>query len=308
MAYIQIENVSKSFGSGESKTNVLSGINLDIEKGEFVAILGFSGTGKSTLMNLLAGLEKPDSGRILVDGKEIDGPSSDRGLVFQNYSLLPWLTVGGNVGLAVDQVWGKEKKEQRSDRVDHSLSMVNLSPAKGKRPAELSGGMRQRNSVARTLSMRPEILLLDEPLSALDALTRGNVQDQILEIWEEEKQTIILITNDVDEALYMADRIYPLGLGPGASLGPETEVTLDRPRDKRVMGGNRQVQKMRNEIVSYLLREKEKQQMNQPTREVSLPNIRPMDISMARPTRYWEFNKRKKKETRPKKKKELSKR
>ena len=296
MSYIQIENVSKSFGSGESRTDVLSGINLEIEKGEFIAILGFSGTGKSTLMNLLAGLEKPDSGKILVDGKEIDGPSSDRGLVFQNYSLLPWLTVGGNVGMAVDQVWGEEKKNERSDRVDHSLSMVNLSAAKSKRPAELSGGMRQRNSVARTLSMRPEILLLDEPLSALDALTRGNVQDQILEIWEEEKQTIVLITNDVDEALYMADRIFPLGLGPGASLGPETEVKLPRPRDKRLMGSDRKVQKMRNDIVSYLLREKERQQMSQPAREVSLPNIRPMDISMARPTKYWGLRPRKKKE------------
>ena len=286
MSFIKLENVCKGFGSGESRTEVLTNINIEIERGEFVAIVGYSGTGKTTLMNLIAGLELPDAGEIIVDGNAVDGPSADRGLVFQNYSLLPWLTVGANVSVAVDQVWKDENKTKRDARIDHSLNMVNLSEAKGKRPAELSGGMRQRTSVARTLSMRPQILLLDEPLSALDALTRSVIQDQILDIWKAEKQTVVLITNDVDEGLYMADRIIPLSLGPNASLGPETVVNLERPRDRRKLGSDENVQRMRNEVIAYLLKEKERERSGSQAVSVSLPNIRPMDISMARPRRF----------------------
>ena len=286
MAYIELKKVCKGYGSGEARHEVLSDIDLEIEEGEFVAIVGFSGTGKTTLMNLLAGLESPDSGEITVAGEAVEGPSPDRGLVFQNYSLLPWLTTAGNVALAVDEVYSGEPKAQRQERVAAALEMVNLSEAAGKRPAELSGGMRQRNSVARTLSMRPKILLLDEPLSALDALTRSVIQDQILDIWKAENQTIVLITNDVDEGIYMADRIVPLSLGPGANLGRETVVGLPRPRDRRTLGSDTDATALRAEVISYLLGEKEREVGESGGSPVSLPNIRPMDISMARPSKF----------------------
>jgi len=251
-------------------------------------------------MNLIAGLESPDSGEILVDGKRVEGPSPERGMVFQNYSLLPWLNVGSNVGVAVDEVWSGDSKARRETRIDDALAMVKLTDAKHKLPAELSGGMRQRNSVARTLSMRPGILLLDEPLSALDAITRAAVQDQILQIWKEDKQTIVLITNDVDEGIYMADRIIPLSMGPAASLGPETPVEIPRPRSRRELAGDLDVARMRNEIIDYLLSQKAKQNADQPTRSVSLPNIRPMDISMARPSNFLGLRPRPKKVLEPK--------
>ena len=295
MAYIELKNVCKGFGSGESRSEVLSDINLEIEEGEFIAIVGFSGTGKTTLMNLLAGLEMPDSGEVLVGGEKVEGPSANRGLVFQNYSLLPWLTTAGNVALAVNEVHSKESKAQRSERVAAALEMVNLTEATNKRPAELSGGMRQRNSVARTLSMRPKILLLDEPLSALDALTRSVIQDQILDIWKAEKQTIVLITNDVDEGLYMADRIVPLSIGPGASFGPETVIDLPRPRDRRLLGSDPQTAEMRTEIITYLLGEKARENAGITSVPVTLPNIRPMDISMAKPTKFRGFRPKRKK-------------
>lgn len=299
MAYIELKNVSKGYGSGESRSEVLSDINLEIEEGEFVAIVGYSGTGKTTLMNLLAGLELPDTGEVLVGGERVEGPSADRGLVFQNYSLLPWLTTAGNVALAVDEVYGKESKAERRERVAAALEMVNLSEASAKRPAELSGGMRQRNSVARTLSMRPKILLLDEPLSALDALTRSVIQDEILQIWSSEKQTIVLITNDVDEGLYMADRIVPLSIGPPATLGTETKVDLPRPRDRRLLGTGDDARAMRSGIISYLLEQKAKEAAASSKVAVSLPNIRPMDISMARPSRFRGLRPRRKKVLNP---------
>ncbi len=182
MSFIELKNVCKGYGSGQSRTEVLKDINLTVEQGEFVAIVGYSGSGKTTLMSLIAGLIQPDSGTVTVDGERVEGPSAKRGLVFQNYSLLPWLNVESNVGVAVDQVYRREPVKKRVERIRDSIEMVNLLPALIKKPAELSGGMRQRTSVARTLSMRPDVLLLDEPLSALDALTRSVIQDQILDI------------------------------------------------------------------------------------------------------------------------------
>ena len=295
MSYIELRNVCKGFGSGESRSEVLEDINLEIEEGEFVAIVGYSGTGKTTLMNLLAGLEMPDSGEVIVGGEVVTGPSADRGLVFQNYSLLPWLTTAGNVALAVNEVYDDESKSERRARVDAALQMVNLGDAGAKRPAELSGGMRQRNSVARTLSMRPKVLLLDEPLSAIDALTRGVIQDQILNIWAAEKQTVVLITNDVDEGLYMADRIIPLSVGPGATLGPETVVDLPRPRDRRSLGVSEEARVLRSQIIAYLLDQKAKEESAASGLAVSLPNIRPMDISMARPSGFLGLRPKRKK-------------
>ncbi|MXU63888.1 ABC transporter ATP-binding protein [Oceanomicrobium pacificus] len=246
---LKLENVCKSYG----EAHVLDGIDLAVEEGEFVAIVGFSGSGKTTLMNILSGLEMPDTGAALFRNKEITGPGPERGLVFQSYSLMPWLTVTGNVALAVDAVHGKKSRADRADIVKHYVDMVGLSHATDRRPAELSGGMRQRVSVARALAMQPEVLLLDEPLSALDALTRANLQDEIERISQIEKKTIILITNDVDEAILLADRIIPLNPGPGAAFGPGFEVNIPRPRDRTAMNDNTAFKKLRADVTQYLM-------------------------------------------------------
>lgn len=251
MSILSFKNVNKGFGVGIHRSEILKDINLEVEEGEFLAILGFSGTGKSTLMNLVAGLEKPDSGTLTYRGKPITEPGPERGLIFQSYSLMPWLTVGGNVGLAVDAVFPKLSKADRQAKIDHYVSMVGLSHATARRPAELSGGMRQRVSVARALAMNPEMLLLDEPLSALDALTRANLADEILEIWEEDKKTCILITNDVDEAILLADRIVPLN--PDGTLADPFVVNIPRPRDRIAMNNDEGFKKLRAQVTNYLM-------------------------------------------------------
>ncbi len=251
MSILSFKNVCKGFGEGLNRAEVLKNITLDVEEGEFVAILGFSGSGKSTLMNLIAGLEMPDSGSLTFKGQPVTEPGPERGLVFQSYSLMPWLTVGGNVGLAVDVVFPKLSKGERQAKIDHYVGMVGLSHATLRRPAELSGGMRQRVSVARALAMNPEMLLLDEPLSALDALTRANLADEILSIWEQDKKTCILITNDVDEAILMADRIIPLN--PDGTLAEPVKVTIPRPRDRSQMNHDATFKKLRSRVTNYLM-------------------------------------------------------
>lgn len=251
MSILKFENVSKSFGQGDNRNDVLKGVDLDVKEGEFVVILGFSGTGKSTLMNLIAGLEMPDAGSVTFKGAPIKGPGPERGLVFQSYSLMPWLTVGGNVGLAVDAVFPKLTKAERQAKIDHYVGMVGLSHATTRRPSELSGGMRQRVSVARALAMNPEMLLLDEPLSALDALTRANLADEILEIWETDKKTCILITNDVDEAILLADRIIPLN--PDGTLADPVTVNIPRPRDRSAMNDDEIFKALRVKVTNYLM-------------------------------------------------------
>lgn len=278
MSFFELRHVSKGYGSGANRTEVLRDINLKIAKGEFVAIVGYSGSGKTTLMSLLAGLVRPDSGCVIHHGREVDGPSPGRGLVFQNYSLLPWLTVEENVALSVDQLYSGESATQRRQRVHDAVEMVNLTPALHKRPGELSGGMRQRTSVARTLAMNPEILLLDEPLSALDALTRSKLQDQILEIRDALHQTIILITNDVDEGLYMADRIIPLSIGPGATFGPEVIVDIERPRNRATLNHDERFKLKRRQILEYLLAQKARVASGSGA-AVQLPAVKPADIS-----------------------------
>ena len=251
MSLLKFENVSKGFGQGTNRVEVLKNINLEVQEGEFVAILGFSGTGKSTLMNLVAGLEMPDSGGVTFKGEAITAPGPERGLVFQSYSLMPWLTVGGNIGLAVDAVFPKLSATERQAKIDHYVGMVGLSHATSRRPAELSGGMRQRVSVARALAMNPEMLLLDEPLSALDALTRANLADEILDIWEQEKKTCILITNDVDEAILLADRIIPLN--PDGTLAEPVKVNIPRPRDRGAMNDDEMFKALRAQVTKYLM-------------------------------------------------------
>jgi nitrate/nitrite transport system ATP-binding protein len=253
MAYLELKNVCKTYGTGKDSTEVLSNINLTIEEGEFVAIVGFTGSGKTTLVNLINGLIKPTSGEVLFKGEPVVGTSHERGVIFQNYSLLPWLTVGQNIAMAVKEAFPKESKSQIMERVKSFVEMVGLSHAINKRPKELSGGMRQRVAVARALAMKPEMIIMDEPLGALDALTRGNLQDEILNIWNQDKRTALLITNDVDEGIYMADRIIPLKPGPNATLGPEFKIDIERPRDKTALNDNENFMKTRNEIIAYLM-------------------------------------------------------
>lgn len=251
MSILSFKNVCKGFGVGTHRAEILKNITLDVEEGEFLAILGFSGTGKSTLMNMVAGLDMPDSGTLTYRGASITEPGPERGLIFQSYSLMPWLTVGGNVGLAVDAVFPKLSKAERQAKIEHYVAMVGLSHAMSRRPAELSGGMRQRVAVARALAMNPEMLLLDEPLSALDALTRANLADEILEIWEQDKKTCILITNDVDEAILLADRIVPLN--PDGTLADPITVSIPRPRDRIAMNNDATFKKLRAQVTKYLM-------------------------------------------------------
>lgn len=273
MTLLELKNVSKSYGEGASRTAVLKDINLTIQEGEFVAIVGFSGSGKTTLISAIAGLITPDSGVITKSGSAITGPGADRGVVFQSYSLMPWLTVHGNIALAVDQVFAHWSKAQRDEHTRKYIKMVGLEPASQKRPAELSGGMRQRVAVARALAASPDILLLDEPLSALDALTRANLQEEILRIWEQDRKTVILITNDVDEGLLMADRVIPLNPGPNATFGPEFSVDLPRPRDRTKMNHDPAFKALRAQITQYLMDIGIKTAGGEST--ITLPPIRP---------------------------------
>ena len=244
---ISFQNVTKGYAGRE----VLRDITLEVRKGEFLAILGFSGTGKTTLMNLMAGLIQPDRGNLIFKGAPITGPGPERGLVFQSYSLMPWLTVRGNVALAVDAVHKRKSKDERAALAAKYIAMVGLSHAIDRRPAELSGGMRQRVSVARALAMQPEVLLMDEPLSALDALTRANLADEIERIWENERSTVVLVTNDVDEAITLADRI--IVLTPEGRLGPDFAVTLPRPRDRAAMNHDPAFKVLRASVTKYLM-------------------------------------------------------
>jgi nitrate/nitrite transport system ATP-binding protein len=244
---LTLKNVVKGYPG----TSVLNGINLNVADGEFIAILGFSGTGKTTLISLIAGLIDADSGEIAIRGEPVAGPGDDTSLVFQSYSLFPWLTVEGNVALAVDAVHKDKPKEERSALVRQKIDLVGLSHAIDRKPSELSGGMRQRVAVARALAMMPEILLLDEPLSALDALTRAKLQGEIDRIREQEKRTIILITNDVDEALLLADRVAVLDPNTG-TLGEIFPVTIPRPREKTALNHDAGYKALRNRIANYL--------------------------------------------------------
>lgn len=253
MALLELRGVGKSYGAGDESTHVLRNINLKVEQGDFVAIVGYSGAGKTTLMSLVAGLLKADRGEILLHGKPMTGPGPDRGLVFQNYSLLPWLSAYDNIMLAVNQVFKDWTLQQKREQVDKFLAMVKLTDAAKKRPHELSGGMRQRVSVARALATNPEMLLMDEPLGALDALTRATLQDEIEKIWRVNRTTALLITNDVDEGILLADRIIPLSAGPGATLGPEVRVDIPRPRDRKAMAHDPAFRSIRNTVIGYLL-------------------------------------------------------
>ena len=282
MSYLELKNVSKGYTSANGRrTEVLNDINLTVERGEFVAIVGFSGAGKTTLMSLVAGLIRPDSGSVKLEGETITEPGPDRAVVFQNYSLLPWLTAFENVKLAVDQVFPQWNESWRKQHTESYLNMVNLGHAMDRKPAQLSGGMRQRVSVARALACEPRIMLLDEPFGALDALTRGTLQDEITRIREKDDRTVLMITNDVDEGILLADRIIPLSQGPCATLGPSIAVDIARPRDRKALNHDPKFKELRLEVTDYLLQSlAAKRAKITPSLPVSMPGFhaKPMGV------------------------------
>jgi nitrate/nitrite transport system ATP-binding protein len=230
--YVQIENVHKTFG-GAAGSEVLRDVSLTVRKGEFVSIIGHSGCGKSTLLNIVAGLTDATSGNVFVDNRQVVEPGPDRAVVFQNHSLLPWLSVYQNVRLAVDKIFGgMMSRDERHDWTLRNLELVGMTDARDKKPAEISGGMKQRVGIARALSMKPKILLLDEPFGALDALTRAHLQDRVMQISMELENTVMMITHDVEEAVLLSDRIVMLTNGPAATIGSICDVPLARPRQR----------------------------------------------------------------------------
>jgi nitrate/nitrite transport system ATP-binding protein len=250
--YLSLSLVNKSFQRGTTVSDVLRDINLNVAKGEFVSLIGHSGCGKSTLLNLVAGLLPVSSGAVILDNKHVESPGPERAVVFQNHSLLPWLTVYENVKLAVDKVWRNDTAAARKDRVMAALSLVHMAHAPDKRPTEISGGMKQRVGIARALAMEPKVLLLDEPFGALDALTRAHLQDQVMQIHATLQNTVIMITHDVDEAVLLSDRIVMMTNGPAATIGEVLHVALDRPRRRLELVGDRTYIRAREAVLKFL--------------------------------------------------------
>ena len=252
-AYLKIDHVGKSFERGGVSSEVLRDISLEITEGEVISIIGHSGCGKSTLLNLIAGLTEVTSGAIFLEGKTVQGPGLERAVVFQNHSLLPWLTVYENVNLAVAKVSaGKRSKAERHDWIMRNLDLVQMAHARDKRPGEISGGMKQRVGLARALAMEPKILLLDEPFGALDALTRAHLQDAVMEIHDRLHNTMIMITHDVDEAVLLSDRIVMMSNGPAARIGEVLDVPLKRPRRRLELAADRGYLKCRESVLKFL--------------------------------------------------------
>ena len=250
---VQIENVGQTFDTKNGKFVALREVNLDIREGEFVTLIGHSGCGKSTLLNLIAGLTKPSSGSMLCDGREIAGPGPERAVVFQNHSLLPWLTCYDNVYLGVERVFGgKEGKAQLKERTHAAMALVGLSHAEIKFPHEISGGMKQRVGIARALAMEPKILLMDEPFGALDALTRANLQDELMKIMAATGATTVMVTHDVDEAVLLSDRVVMLTNGPAATIGEILDVKLEHPRNRLALANDPHFVECRAAILEFL--------------------------------------------------------
>jgi len=251
--YLKIENVDKMFSRGGSVARVLENICLRVEKGEFVSIIGHSGCGKSTLLNIVAGLTTATSGGVLLEEREVNSPGPDRAVVFQNHSLLPWLSAYDNVRIAVDKVFGSTtSRAERHDWTMHNIELVQMAHAMDRRPGEISGGMKQRIGIARALAMRPKVLLLDEPFGALDALTRAHLQDQVMALHESLGNTVMMITHDVDEAVLLSDRIVMMTNGPQATIGEILHVSLRRPRDRIALATDPAYLECRQRVLQFL--------------------------------------------------------
>ena len=251
-AFLRIENVSKIYPTPKGEYVVLKDVNLHIQEGEFICLIGHSGCGKSTLLNMVGGFSKPSIGEVTVNGKLITKPGPDRMVVFQGYALLPWLTVYENVMLAVDSVNPNMSKGEKNDIVRHHLAMVGLSEAAEKKPTQISGGMKQRVSIARALAIRPEVLILDEPFGALDAITKEELQEELLQIWTEHRCTVLMITHDIDEALFLADRLVMMTNGPAANIGEIMTIPFPRPRDRAQIMEDPLYYDLRNTALDFL--------------------------------------------------------
>ena len=250
--YLDISKVSIEFPTPKGPFKALDGVDLKIQEGEFISLIGHSGCGKSTVLNIVAGLYEATEGGVILEGREVNAPGPDRAVVFQNHSLFPWLTCYDNVRLAVDKVWKHKSKKERDEWTKHNLELVHMGHAMHKRPDEISGGMKQRIGIARALSMEPKVLLMDEPFGALDALTRAHMQDSLMEIQNELNNTVIMITHDVDEAVLLSDRIVMMTNGPAASIGEILDVKLERPRHRLELADDPDYNHLRAEVLKFL--------------------------------------------------------
>lgn len=256
---LDISHIDMVFPTPKGPFTALKDVDLKINKGEFVSLIGHSGCGKSTVLNVVAGLYQASRGGVILNGKEVSEPGPERAVVFQNHSLLPWLTAYENVELAVKQVFGKSKsKAETKEWIEHNLKLVHMEHAMHKRPDEISGGMKQRVGIARALSMQPDILLMDEPFGALDALTRAHMQDSLMEIQNELNNTVIMITHDVDEAVLLSDRIVMMTNGPAATIGEILDITLERPRDRLSLAEDPEYTHLRSEVLKFLYEKQRK--------------------------------------------------
>jgi len=251
-AFLTIENVSKVYPTKKGPFTVLDGVNLTVQEGEFICVIGHSGCGKSTLLNMVSGFAFPTDGEVRVQGKRITKPGPDRMVVFQNYALLPWRTAFENIYLAVHAVSPNKPQAEKRAIVREHLAMVGLSEAADKKPPQMSGGMRQRVSIARALAIRPQVLILDEPFGALDAITKEELQEELLKIWNDHRCTVLMITHDIDEALFLADRLVMMTNGPAAKIGEVMEIPFSRPRDRARIMEDPQYYKLRNHALDYL--------------------------------------------------------
>lgn len=257
--HLELTGVTIEFPTPKGSFKALDDVNLKIKKGEFISLIGHSGCGKSTVLNIVAGLHRATTGGVVLDGKEVNEPGPERAVVFQNHSLLPWLTAYENVELAVKQVFkGKKSKAEMREWIEHNLNLVHMSHAMNKRPAEISGGMKQRVGIARALAMEPSVLLMDEPFGALDALTRAHLQDSLMEIQKDLNNTVIMITHDVDEAVLLSDRIVMMTNGPAATVGEILQVELERPRNRIQLADDPQYNHYRHEVLSFLYEKQRK--------------------------------------------------
>ena len=251
--FLEVQGLSRHFASKDGGLTVFEDINFNIDKGEFVCIIGHSGCGKSTILSILAGLDAANAGVVIMNGREVAGPSLERGVVFQNYSLFPWRSALKNISFAVQARWPQWSKQQVVDHSMKFLEMVGLKGAEQRKPAQLSGGMRQRVSIARAFATRPQLLLLDEPFGALDALTRGVIQEELLTIWNETRQTVFMITHDVDEAILLSDRILLMTNGPKARIAESVKVSIARPRDRNSIIHDPGYYRIRNHLIEFLV-------------------------------------------------------
>jgi nitrate/nitrite transport system ATP-binding protein len=258
-AYLDLQHIDMTFAAAKGNFNALKDVNLTVDQGEFIALIGHSGCGKSTVLNIVAGLLDATAGVALLKNREISGPGPNRAVVFQNHSLLPWLTVHENVKLAVDKVMADKSRAERREWVMHNLKLVHMEHAADKRPGEISGGMKQRVGIARALAMQPDVLLMDEPFGALDALTRAHLQDSVMEIQAELNNTVLMITHDVDEAVLLSDRIVMMTNGPSATIGEILEVDLLRPRNRLKLAEDPHYHHLRGRVLEFLYQKQIKQ-------------------------------------------------